>query len=52
MAGHGAERVEHARVLDAALDQMPLDHPVAGRRGLDRRWSLAALAGSVPAALS
>ena len=33
VARHGPERVEHARVLDAALDQVPLDHPVAGRRG-------------------
>ena len=33
MAGHGPERVEHPRVLDAALDQVPLDHPVSGPRG-------------------
>ena len=33
MARHGPKRVEHARVLDAALDQVPLDHPVPGPRG-------------------
>ena len=37
MAGHGPERVEHARVLEPSLDQVPLDHPVPGRRGRRRR---------------
>ena len=34
MAGHGAERLEHARVLDSALDQVPLDHAIPKPRSV------------------